>query len=140
MERLCRNKRKKFSQYFSSYIINCIYELEKKYFTNIEWILPTSTLVIVNKQFRDIFGDPYIIEDFFKSNPVNDQNIVVLINKLITVDDILESWIEYNNLQHRYPILKEALEAHKESNFFLSVSTLIPQVEGVIRDIIEKKY
>ncbi|BAZ86643.1 hypothetical protein [Dolichospermum compactum] len=138
MGRLCRNKRKKYSQFFSSHIINCIHELENKYFTNTEWILPTSTLVIVNKQFRYIFGDPYIIEDFFKSNPVNDQSIVVLINKLMTVDDILESWIEYNNLQHRYPIFKEALEAHNEKNFFLSVSTLIPQVEGVIRDIIEK--
>jgi hypothetical protein len=131
-------KDKKYSQFFSSHIINCIHELENKYFTNTEWILPTSTLVIVNKQFRYIFGDPYIIEDFFKSNPVNDQSIVVLINKLMTVDDILESWKDFNNVQHRYPILKEALEAHNEGNFFLSVSTLIPQVEGVIRDIIEK--
>lgn len=58
----------------------------------------------------------------------------------MTGDDILELWKGkyFNNVQHRYPILKEALEAHNESNFFLSVSTLIPQVEGVIRDIIEK--
>lgn len=56
----------------------------------------------------------------------------------MTVDRInttLKSWADNGNIQHRYPILKQALEAHNESNFFLSVSTLIPQVEGLIRDI-----
>ncbi|QLE48389.1 hypothetical protein FD724_09830 [Nostoc sp. C057] len=132
-------KEKQYKQNFSSDIINCIYELEKKYFTNLEWLLPTSSLVIVNKQFKCSFGDPYIIEDFFKSNSLNSQTIDDLfINKLMTVDRInttLKSWADNGNIQHRYPILKQALEAHNESNFFLSVSTLIPQVEGLIRDI-----
>lgn len=127
-------------QSFSSNIINCIYELENKYFTNIEWILPSSSLVIVNEQFKGIFGDPYIIEEFFKSNSLNSQTIDDLfINNLMTVDRInttLKLWADNGNIQHRYPILKQALEAHNESNFFLSVSTLIPQVEGLIRDII----
>ncbi|WP_016950659.1 hypothetical protein [Anabaena sp. PCC 7108] len=127
--------------------------LQKKFDIELEWILPTSTIEMPTdyeavmeyfpEQSSQLEDFLIIWNDFIRSKSRRDKNDIdeFFINKLMTVDRInttLSSWKEFNNVQHRYPILKEALEAHNESNFFLSVSTLIPQVEGVIRDIIEK--
>ncbi|TVP61487.1 MAG: hypothetical protein EA343_14230 [Nodularia sp. (in: Bacteria)] len=136
--------RKKFFLVSSSDIIDYIYKLEKRYDIEPEWILPTSTLVILPEESRAISGDDIqTIEDFFQSN-TSDHKDDLFINKLMTIDRIhetLERWqkesVSNINIQNRYPILKEALYAHLEGNFFLSVSTLVPQVEGIIRDIIK---
>lgn len=150
-----------FTGDFSKSVIDWIYELEKelnkilqdKFDIEFEWILPTSTMETpinyeaVRKYFPEQAGQLQdlvtIWSDFIRSKPIMYKNDIeeLFINKLMTVDRInhtLESWKENNNLQHRYPILREALEAHNEGKFSLSVSTLIPQVEGFIRDIIEK--
>jgi hypothetical protein len=127
--------------------------LQKKFDIELEWILPTSTIETPTdyeavmeyfpEQFSQLEDFLIIWNDFIRSKIRIDKNDIdeFFINKLMTVDRInttLSSWKEYNNVQHRYPILKEALEAHNESNFFLSVSTLIPQLEGIIRDIIRE--
>ncbi|MBD2139570.1 hypothetical protein H6F32_18865 [Anabaena sp. FACHB-1237] len=121
-----------------------IYNIEIDNNINPEWILPTSTFKIVSESVRDILGDDVqIIQDFLKCDPDNTINIDYLfINILMTSDRInetLENWQSVSdiNIQNRYSILEQALSAHKEGKFFLSVSTLIPQVEGIIRDIIE---
>jgi hypothetical protein len=53
------------------------------------------------------------------------------------INETLKFWQGVSNLNNRNDILEQALSAHNEGKFFLSVSTLIPQVEGIIRDIIE---
>lgn len=157
----CEIKFKIFKRDFSISVIDWIYELEKelkeilqkKFDIEFEWILPTSTMErpidyeAVIKHFPEQAGQlqDFLIlwNGFIRSKSIIYKNDIdeFFINKLMTFDRInqtLKSWKDYENIQHRYPILKEALEAHNENNFFLSVSTLIPQVEGVIRDIIKE--
>jgi hypothetical protein len=121
-----------------------IYKIEVEQHIIPEWILPTSTFVILPGELRGYLRDDIqIIQDFFESNTGDDINIDNLFfNELMTIDRInetLKSWQSINNskIKNRYPILEQSLYAHKEGNFFLSVSTLIPQVEGIIRDAIE---
>ncbi|MEH2445864.1 MAG: hypothetical protein V7K18_08775 [Nostoc sp.] len=121
-----------------------IYNIEVEKCIIPEWILPTSTFLILPEEVRECLRDDIkIIQDFFESNTGDDINIDNLfINELMTTDRIhetLKSWQSVTNIkiQNRYPILEQALYAHKEGKFFLSVSTLIPQVEGIIRDTIE---
>ncbi|MEH2462717.1 hypothetical protein [Nostoc sp.] len=121
-----------------------IYNIEVEKCIIPEWILPTSTFVILPEKARECSRDDLqTIQDFFESNTGNHINIDDLfINRLMTIDRIhqtLKSWQSVTNIkiQNRYPILEQALYAHEEGKFFLSVSTLIPQVEGIIRDAIE---
>lgn len=121
-----------------------IYTIEVEKCIIPEWILPTSTFVILPQEAREFLRDDLqIIQEFFESNTGDHLKIDDLfLNKLMTVDRIhetLKSWKSVSNIkiQNRYPILEQALYAHEEGKFFLSVSTLIPQVEGIIRDTIE---
>ncbi|MDQ0875313.1 hypothetical protein QFZ77_003972 [Paenibacillus sp. V4I3] len=43
-------------------------------------------------------------------------------------------WAAITWLGHRYGILKEAISAHVMEMYFASVSTLLPQIEGVISE------
>lgn len=81
-----------------------------------EWLFPTST-ASVESDVRDI------IDNFFDTL-MNSERI----NKTLT------SWKEQPKLVKRLPIIKEAIEAHLEGKYYLSVSALIPQVEGLLRD------
>lgn len=109
------------------------------------WILPTSTFKVVPEETRKILGDDYqLVQTFFNSNvDTNQINIDnFFIEKLMTnqrINKTLEFWRTHSNssIKNRCPILEEAIYAHQKGKFFLSVSTLIPQVEGIMRDIIE---
>lgn len=48
---------------------------------------------------------------------------------------ILKAWSERDHLSHRMKILTEAISAHIEGRFELSIPALLPQVEGIIADI-----
>ena len=70
------------------------------------------------------------------SNNVDGLFIGLLMNNE-RVKQTLDSWNNKPKITQRYPILKEAIEAHIEGKFYLSVSTLIPQVEGLLRDSLQ---
>ncbi|GIM48535.1 hypothetical protein DNHGIG_40840 [Collibacillus ludicampi] len=50
------------------------------------------------------------------------------------VDRIVQRWKEIKWISPRLRLLNEAVEAHISGKYFLSVSTLIPQFEGIIAD------
>ncbi|MBD2388837.1 hypothetical protein [Cylindrospermum sp. FACHB-282] len=94
------------------------------------WILPTSTFE------GHIFLN--ILKDAYEENLTVDE---MFINKLMVqsrIQDTLDSWKTKNNsnIQKRIPILEEAVAAHLDGKFYLSVSALIPQIEGLLRDAI----
>lgn len=55
------------------------------------------------------------------------------------LQDTLFNWENEPLIKKRYPILKQGIEAHLSQQFYLSVSTLIPQIEGLIRDILRSQ-
>lgn len=112
-----------------NYILNAemITDIEKQWFPH--WILPTSTF--------DFNSFIQILQNAKAESLTLDQ---VLIDKLMLKSRILETldfWRNNEKVFHRIPILEEAVKAHLEGNFYLSVSTMIPQVEGLLRDAIE---
>lgn len=96
-----------------------------------EWLFPTST-ASVESDVRDIESFVSIencvsdIDNFFNTL-MNSERI----NKTLT------SWKEQKKLVKRLPIIEEAIEAHLAGKYYLSVSTLISQVEGLLRDPLE---
>lgn len=50
------------------------------------------------------------------------------------ISEYLNSWKSINWLTYRKQILEEAIHNHIEGRFFSSISTLLPQIEGVIID------
>ena len=56
------------------------------------------------------------------------------------IEETWESWIEKENssLKKRIGISKEAITAHLERKYYLSISTLMPQVEGLLKDAVKK--
>lgn len=44
----------------------------------------------------------------------------------------LEKWLKIDWLEERHTILNEAILAHKKGLYYASISTLLPQIEGVI--------
>lgn len=86
-----------------------------------EWLFPTSTASAVS-DMMNIQSFP--IDDFFNTL-MNSERI----NKTLTF------WKEERKkLAKRLPIIEEAIEAHLEGKYYLSVSALISQVEGLLRD------
>ncbi|PZU92350.1 MAG: hypothetical protein DCE90_18380 [Pseudanabaena sp.] len=97
-----------------------------------EWVFPTSTTNLKMdldkvKSFREEQEDQLsnIDVDFFFTDVLMDNN---------RVQQTLQFWESQPKISKRLPILKEALEAHIDGKFYLSVAALIPQVEGVLRD------
>jgi len=95
------------------------------------WILPTS-----NFEWRTILQ----IHDGQEKGLTKDE---IFLNKLMVssrIEETLESWIEKenSNVNKRIGILKEAITAHLERKYYLSVSTLMPQVEGLLKDAVKE--
>ena len=94
-----------------------------------EWIFPTSTASINN--------DINIIESSSKNTLSVDD---LFINEIMTherINETLSHWKEKPNIDGRINILEQAIEAHIEGKFYLSVSTLIPQIEGLLREALK---
>jgi hypothetical protein len=51
------------------------------------------------------------------------------------LNELLARWERNGHLTHRLHILREAIRAHVEGRYVLSVPTLIPQIEGVIAEV-----
>lgn len=95
-----------------------------------EWMLPTST--------ADVKSDITIINSFVEGDFSNIDDLFV--DRLMDnerVKKTLSVWEKYPEISKRLPLIKEAIEAHIDRKFYLSVSALIPQVEGLLRDAIQ---
>ena len=53
------------------------------------------------------------------------------------LEKLVETWSEKSFIQPRMKILKECVSAHIEGRFELSIPTLLPQIEGIVADIVE---
>jgi hypothetical protein len=91
------------------------------------WLLPTSTLSkpdfkLLNANDNDNDIDSFFIETLMIPERIN---------------ETLSNWKEEPFINNRCPILEQAVEAHLNKKFYLSVSTLIPQIEGLLRHILD---
>jgi hypothetical protein len=95
-----------------------------------EWIFPTST--------ASPLSDVATIKAFLESNcsSVDDLFIDTLMDNQ-RVKQTFNFWKTQSKISDRLPLLEEAIEAHIEKRFYLSVSALIPQVEGLLRDALQ---
>jgi hypothetical protein len=50
------------------------------------------------------------------------------------IETMLRTWENRKWLKKRIPILQEAIKAHNNSSYYASVSTILPQIEGMIAD------
>jgi hypothetical protein len=95
-----------------------------------EWIFPTSTASPIS--------DMATIKAFLESNCSSVDDL--FIDTLMTnqrVKQTFNFWKTQQKLFDRLPLLEEAIEAHIEKRFYLSVSALISQVEGLLRDALQ---
>lgn len=103
-----------------------IREIENQFYPN--WIFPTSTFE--NKTILKLINDTYEEKITSEEGFINTLMITAKIEK------ILYNWNqkENSNLKKRIPILNEAIKAHLKEKYYLSVSALIPQIEGLLKD------
>ena len=95
-----------------------------------EWVFPTSTASSVS----DIATVKAFVESDYSS--VDDLFIDTLMSNH-RVKQTFNFWKTQSKISNRIPLIEEAIEAHIEKRFYLSVSALIPQVEGLLRDALE---
>ncbi|HMA60154.1 MAG TPA: hypothetical protein VKN64_07660 [Halanaerobiales bacterium] len=50
------------------------------------------------------------------------------------IDEKVKNWDKKKIMNKRMPIIKEVIKAHKNGDYYLSVATLLPQIEGIIAD------
>jgi hypothetical protein len=95
-----------------------------------EWLFPTST--------ANPISDMATIKEFLESNysSVDDLFMDKLMNNQ-RVKQTFDFWKRQPKISNRIPLIEEAIEAHIEKKFYLSVSALIPQVEGLLRDALK---
>jgi hypothetical protein len=95
-----------------------------------EWMFPTST--------ADVRSDITIINSFVECDFSNIDDLFV--DRLMDnerVKKTLSVWQKCPQISNRLPLIEEAIEAHIGGKFYLSVSALIPQVEGLLRDALQ---
>ncbi|MEG4226226.1 hypothetical protein QUA35_08715 [Microcoleus sp. N9_B2] len=95
-----------------------------------EWMFPTST--------ADVRSDITIINSFVEGDFSNIDDLFV--DRLMDnerVKKTLSGWQKCPEISKRLPLIEEAIEAHIDKKFYLSVSALIPQVEGLLRDALQ---
>ena len=99
-----------------------------------EWVFPTST--------ANYHEDITIVESHNANNPSNNLDSL-FVNALMSnqrVEETLASWLAQSKIAHRHIILKEGVECHLDEKFYASTSTLIPLVEGFLRDVLGEDY
>jgi len=95
-----------------------------------EWLFPTST--------ADVKSDITIINSFVEGDFSNIDDLFV--DRLMDnerVNKTLSVWKRCPEISKRLPLIEEAIEAHIGGKFYLSVSALIPQVEGLLTDALQ---
>ncbi|MCY7829884.1 hypothetical protein MOB37_18570 [Bacillus spizizenii] len=90
----------------------------------IDIILEIQNKMEDTKEFED-FDVSSIIIDYFKSEKIG---------------HFLDDWSRFPFLQERMPILESVIECHKSGLYYSSVSTLLPQFEGVIFEFFNHSY
>jgi hypothetical protein len=102
-----------------------IIEIENKFCPN--WILPTST-----------FDSETVsqVKDPDEQQLAPDKIFVDKLMVLSKIEETLDNWKNKrnSNVDKRFSILKEGVTAHLKEKYYLSVSVLIPQIEGLLKD------
>lgn len=94
-----------------------------------EWIFPTST--------ANPTADIATIEAFLRSDDsiLDDLFIDIMSNQ--RVKQTFNFWKTQSKISDRIPLIEEAIEAHLEKRFYLSVAAFIPQIEGLLTDALK---
>ncbi|TVP61486.1 MAG: hypothetical protein EA343_14225 [Nodularia sp. (in: Bacteria)] len=96
------------------------------------WILPTSTFegTSIVQILNDAYEEKLTIDEIFLKK-------LMISSK---IKETLNNWIIKNNshVEKRISILKEAVTAHLEEKYYLSVSALTPQIEGLLKDAVDE--
>ncbi len=112
--------------------------LETDYIQKIEneiatqWLWPTSTF------YGKTDFDNLITFASRGSENINKFFINHLMNQK-RIENTLLNWQQESLIKERYPILDQGVKAHLDKQFYASVSTLVPQVEGLLGDVLESQ-
>jgi hypothetical protein len=103
-----------------------IIEIENQFYPN--WILPTSTF--------DSETVSQVVKDAYEQQLKSDKIFVDKLMVLSKIEETLDNWKNKrnSNVDKRFSILKEGVTAHLKEKYYLSVSVLIPQIEGLLKD------
>lgn len=97
--------------------------LEIGYPAHYEIPISTARKIVRYYQEHTLEETKYLVKEFFIKFYDNNK-----------IGEILRRWKEINWVASRLRLLNEAVEAHVSGKYFLSVSTLLPQFEGIIAD------
>jgi hypothetical protein len=99
----------------------------KKHDNTPKWFFPTSITTDYDLQ--------NILEKIF----TDDNDFIEYMNNNERIQKTLDSWRKDDNtcIKQRIMILEQGIKAHLEKLYYCSVSTLTPQVEGLLRDALE---
>lgn len=103
-----------------------IIEIENQFYPN--WILPTSTFHSETVS--------QVVKDAYEQQLTPDQIFVDKLMVLSKIEETLDNWKNKrnSNVEERFPILKEGMTAYLKEKYYLSISALIPQIEGLLKD------
>jgi len=108
-------------------------EREKKYILILAkcgwpplWDIQIHNIDIINEQYDKTEN----FEEFRKEL----DNAILTYYKKNVFEEILKRWSSASEISHRYIILNDVIKAHIREEYTLSIPTILPQIEGTIRE------
>ncbi|UZW12885.1 hypothetical protein OSC52_13605 [Clostridium pasteurianum] len=97
------------------------------------WLISSLPITIINEIYKKKEGLNVNEVDNIICNYYNE-------NDFKELDKVAEKWMNLKYFNKRIDILRESIEVHKLRKYRLTVPTLVPIIEGVIRDFMLDKY
>ncbi|MCM3792478.1 hypothetical protein M3690_04125 [Priestia megaterium] len=76
------------------------------------------------------FTEKYGLEETVKQFP----SVLAEYYNEETLDYLVSKWKRFSWLKKRMPIIEQAIKAHKLEMYYASITTLLPQLEGILAD------
>lgn len=75
-----------------------------------------------------------IVQHLINKDELSARNLLTLHCDSDFLDKLVVNWLKIDEFKYRQLLLEESLWAHSSGKYHLSISTLLPQIEGVIVD------
>jgi hypothetical protein len=76
----------------------------------------------------------HIVQHLIDNDELSARRLLISHCDIRFLEELVVGWLKIKEFEYRQPLLEESLWAHSRGKYHLSISTLLPQVEGIIVD------